>query len=379
MYLLNLRSSRHTTTFLSHLQYTLSSSSQRGAAAAASEKYLRLLSNVWTGVDIFSEDISLSWLSFATIAELPLLGSLMLPLSGEKSTPKPPASWIRWVCFVVLIVFSYATLPKVLWRPDVSPSVQSVWYFGWLTALSTGIGPLPFFFMDKPSQILLGAANAVAAGMMMSASVGLSVQGCRSGPGGGFTIEAAVRTFIGALSGWFFIRIAKKCLEKRDEAMSFADIRSFSVRKVLLVVFVMTLHSFSEGVGIGVSFAGDSGSAMGLFISVSLAVHNVPEGLAVALVMVPGGASTVDTVLWAIFTSLPQPIMAVPAFLFVETFEPFLPVGLGFAAGAMLFVAVFELFPDALKDLSLPLSAAVTTFAFGLMGLFQWSIHDGVY
>ena len=250
----------------------------------------------------------------------------------------------------MLIVFSYATLPKVLWRPDVSPSVQSVWYFGWLTALSTGIGPLPFFFMDKPSQILLGAANAVAAGMMMSASVGLSVQGCRSGPGGGFTIEAAVRTFIGALSGWFFIRIAKKCLEKRDEAMSFADIRSFSVRKVLLVVFVMTLHSFSEGVGIGVSFAGDSGSAMGLFISVSLAVHNVPEGLAVALVMVPGGASTVDTVP-AIFTSLPQPIMAVPAFLFVETFEPFRPWA-WLAAGAMLFVAVFELFPDALKSSS---------------------------
>lgn len=178
--------------------------------------------------------------------------------------------------------------------------------------------------------------------------------------------------------GWLFIHVAKKWLEGREDAAQFAEIGRVGVRKVLLVVFAMTLHSVSEGVGIGVSFASDSDSAMGLFISVSLAVHNVPEGLAVALVMVPGGATTLDTVLWAIFTSLPQPVMAVPAFIFAETFRSFLPLGLGFAAGAMLCVALFELFPDALKDLALPLSAAVTISAFGIMGLFQWLIHDGV-
>jgi len=223
-----------------------------------------------------------------------------------------------------------------------------------VTALATGLGALPFLLVRRPTRAWLGVANSLAAGAMLGASAGLAWEGATIGPG---------RTAAGAAIGGVFIAATGRFLEGRHPHVVGLD--SADAMRMLLIVGVMTVHSVTEGVGVGVSF-GD-GQALGLLITVAIAVHNIPEGLAISLVLVPRGVSALRAAGWSVFSSLPQPLMAVPAFVFVEAFEPFLPVGLGFAAGAMVWMVAFRLLPEALAATRTRSVLAATALAAGLM------------
>ena len=241
----------------------------------------------------------------------------------------------------------------------VTDTVQ-VFLFALLTAVATGIGALPFIFVKGLTRRWLGASNALAAGLMLAASFGLLYEGVDYGLG---------RTLAGALTGLVFIVVVRKLLQRDEHPAVFAQMNDIDARKALLVVGVMTMHSFTEGVGVGVSFGG--GLGLGLFITLAIAVHNIPEGLAISLVLVPRGVGWSRAALWSVFSSLPQPLMAVPAFVFVETFRPLLPYGLGFAAGAMIWMVFSELVPDALREASGNLVAIIVTLSVLAMLAFQ--------
>lgn len=227
------------------------------------------------------------------------------------------------------------------------------------TAIMTGAGALPFLFFKHIGDRALGFSNAAAAGLMLAASHGLV--------GEGVSLDVGL-TLAGMLAGLALIVLANRFLSRGDD-VEIADLSGAGAGKALLILGIMTAHSFAEGVGVGVSFAGEEG--LGAFITTAIAFHNVPEGLAIALVLVPRGSPVWKVALWAIFTSLPQPIMAVPAYLFVEMFRPFLPVGLGLAAGAMIWMVFSELYPDALKKVDHASAASVVTLCFLAMMAFQ--------
>lgn len=217
-------------------------------------------------------------------------------------------------------------------------NVLTVFLYASLTAVATGLGAVPFFFFKNITRQWLGYSNAVAAGLMLTASFTLIFEGLHYGLG---------QTVLGVLIGLIFIIISNQWLNRHEE-MSVSDLKGADARKAILIVGVMTLHSFTEGVGVGVSFGGNEG--LGVFITAAIALHNVPEGLAISLVLIPRGMRVISAAGYAILSSIPQPIMAVPAFLFVEFFRPVLPVGLGFAAGAMIWMVFSEIMPETREE-----------------------------
>lgn len=149
-----------------------------------------------------------------------------------------------------------------------------VFLYGTITALATGLGALPFAFVRRVSALVVAVANSVTAGLMLGASIGLVAEGTRHGSG---------QTIVGATLGVAFILSAQRVLGRYD--IQFGKTRGAGVRQMALMVIVMTVHSFAEGVAIGVSFG--HGATLAAVITIAIAVHNVPEGLAISAVLRP--------------------------------------------------------------------------------------------
>lgn len=228
-----------------------------------------------------------------------------------------------------------------------------------ITALATGLGALPFAVWRTMTPRTVSVCNGIAAGLMLAASFSLLQEGNAQSPS---------HTILGLVGGLLFIAISHRIISRQKE-FHIGAVQGANAIKMLMIVGIMTLHSAAEGVGVGVAFAG--GDNLGEFITAAIAVHNIPEGLAIALVLVPRGATVWQAAGWSVFSSLPQPILAVPAFLFVTVFAPFLPVGLGLAAGAMIWMTMSELIPEALEDATSPMIASAVTMSIAGMLVFE--------
>jgi len=298
------------------------------------------------------------------------------PPTQKAKAPEEAPRPVLLQCFLAASLAA-ATYASVQQLPDgiyVSGRTSAhVWWYGWVTALSTGLGALPMLVFRHVSDFWLGVCNAVAAGMMTAASAALLSEGLELSSPPDATLTPRQGVALGALVGVGFIMASQKVLESYED-VKLAVLDVVDMRKALLLVMVMTLHSFSEGIGIGVSFGGNAGSHLGMLITTTLAVHNVPEGFAVSVVLVSRGMSVMGAALWSVTTSLPQPLMALIAFQFVDTFQPLQAAGLGFAAGAMLFVAWMELFAEAMEACGLLATASVGVLAGSVM----WFVHENL-
>ncbi|MBC7250055.1 MAG: ZIP family metal transporter [Anaerolineae bacterium] len=205
------------------------------------------------------------------------------------------------------------------------------------TGLATGVGALPILFVRRISDRFLDALLGFAAGVMLAATAfSLIVPAIELG---GVWV-----TIVGLLIGAAFLSLLDKVLPHEHPIMGHEGPAS-ALRRVWLLIIAITLHNFPEGLAVGVSYGGgDIPTATSLAIAIGL--QNMPEGLAVALPLLREKYSKGKALWYALFSGLAEPIAGVFGVLAVQIARPLLPLGLAFAAGAMLYVVSDEIIPE---------------------------------
>lgn len=206
---------------------------------------------------------------------------------------------------------------------------------GAATALATGLGAIPVFFLGRGAALWEPALWGLAAGVMSVASiVGLLLPAAHEG--------SALQVAFGLAIGIGFLATARLALRSRD--VHVGKLSGAGVRTSVLIFVVLFVHSLPEGFAIGTAYASDT-AGLSLFVILAIALQNIPEGTSVAIPMADAGFSRAQQFWAAVLTSAPQPIGAGIAFALVESVKSLLPVSFAFAAGAMLALVVADLLP----------------------------------
>lgn len=242
---------------------------------------------------------------------------------------------------------------------------------GLIASLACGLGALPLLIQRLDLKHHTGVGYGFAGGLMFAASVYNLILPGLTLASEEITAATALPVVGGILLGAAFLWLTDR-LMPHDFAQG-ASWKKWGGRAGVLIFIAMSVHSVPEGVAVGVGYASEAvhGGRLGTYIALAIAIHNIPEGLAVAIPMRAAGASITSCFLAAFLTSLPQPIAAVPASVLSWMFEPIMSVLMGFAAGAMIFLVLLELIPDALTTTTPARIAWAFTAGFCLMLLIQ--------
>ncbi len=245
---------------------------------------------------------------------------------------------------------------------------------GLVASVACGLGVLPLWFKRLKIEQRIGLGYAFAGGLMIAASVyNLLMPALATNTHDATRLWPVTQTLFGLFLGCASLWALHRFLTPRRLRSKW--LQPVGGRVETLVFLAMMFHSIPEGIAVGVGYGAEGHDpefdGLGLYIAVAIAIHNIPEGLAVALPMRVSGASLPRCFVAACLTSLPQPLAAMPAALAVWFFQPLMLPMLGFAAGAMMYLVIVELIPNALETRSPTQIAWAFMLGFGLMVLVQ--------
>ena len=222
-----------------------------------------------------------------------------------------------------------------------------------ITFLATVIGSaFVFFFRNGISPFYQRICLGFAAGVMIAASVwSLLIPAIEMAEEQGKIgwIPAAGGFILGGL----FLYILDKMLPHLHLMSGLTEGPSTQLKKSTLLFLAVTLHNIPEGLAVGLSFAlaAREGSSLSLSAALVLAIgiglQNLPEGAAISLPLRKQGVSSQKAFAFGALSGIVEPIAGVLGAILVGSIISIMPWFLAFAAGAMIYVVVEELIPEA--------------------------------
>ena len=206
-----------------------------------------------------------------------------------------------------------------------------------IASLATGFGAVILLVFKRITMRVYDVMIGFSAGVMASAAVfSLIIPGIEHG--------GLWRVVIGFVCGAMIVFAFDMRLPELFRLIG-REPPERLVHQGLLMAGTVTLHNIPEGFAVGAGFAsGEPG--LGIILAIAIALQNVPEGTAVATPLLAAGVSRGKSVLLATLSGIVEPLAALVGYALVSYQAGFLPLGLGFAAGAMMYAVSHDLLPE---------------------------------
>jgi len=251
-------------------------------------------------------------------------------------------------------------------QPDI---LQGIFFPFFGTILGAGC---VFFLKGAMPRQVQRALTGFAGGVMVAASVwSLLIPAMdQSAHMGKLSFLPA---FIGLWLGVLFLMLLDRVIPHLHMNSDCPEGTPCGLGKSVMLVFAVALHNLPEGMAVGVVLAGwlagETGisSAAALALALGIAMQNLPEGAIISMPLKSAGMKRSKAFGYGVLSGVVEPIGAILTMLLANLVVPILPYLLSFAAGAMLYVVVEELIPEMSEGEHSHIGTLFFTFGFALM------------
>ncbi len=225
---------------------------------------------------------------------------------------------------------------------------------GLFTFSLNALGCLGVLFIERVNLKFFSLSLGISGGVMISASFWSLLN-----PAIEMTKEVYSLPFvpivIGFIAGVLLMRVIDLIVPHLHVASSPQEPEGprIPLKKGLLIFFAMTIHNIPEGLAMGVTIGGIENDlslvSSALNLTIGIGIQNIPEGLALVLALRHSGFTRFKSFVWGTISTLAEPLFAVIGALTTLHSQFLLPYALSLAGGAMIFVTIEELLPEAQK------------------------------